>query len=278
MSRTTAGFFVPFEQKFRNDKKGVPISNRGKSSSFCATSRDLWQQSHASKTNPPEVGKYKPRFSQVEKIAQQPHINVPKINYGAERIAERDNQKQHWCEHILKNINPNPHPGKRALGAPVIEQPTLEMGTLDKDDEKLQKSKTIESKGAEDTNFLSINFGADLERNLTSGKSQRRGDFQTYDQTQSPKDNKRSTHKTGAHASSVDYTTVFMPNGQSSQTKSLNKKYLKKYNVEHWAKYSGPSYETQLTLNNYHIVRDKGTTDYYIQENKVRTEISKNLN
>ena len=74
------------------------------------------------------------------------------------------------------------------------------MGTLDKDDEKLQKSKTIDSKGAEDTNFLSINFGAELERNLTSGKSQRRGDFQTYDQTQSPKDNKRSTHKTGANA------------------------------------------------------------------------------
>lgn len=60
-NRTTAGFFVPFNQKFRQDTSNL-ASARQKSASFGATSREAWQRSHASKTNAPEVGKYKPKF------------------------------------------------------------------------------------------------------------------------------------------------------------------------------------------------------------------------
>jgi hypothetical protein len=35
------------------------------SSSFNATSRDAWQIAHASRTNPPEVAKYKPKTSVI---------------------------------------------------------------------------------------------------------------------------------------------------------------------------------------------------------------------
>lgn len=59
-NRTSAGFFIPFKQKF--NAKESPC-NKNKSASFCATSREAWLTSHASKTNPPDVGKYKPKFS-----------------------------------------------------------------------------------------------------------------------------------------------------------------------------------------------------------------------
>lgn len=59
-NRTSAGFFIPFSQKF--NAKESP-SAKIKSASFSATSREAWMTSHASKTNPPDVGKYKPKFS-----------------------------------------------------------------------------------------------------------------------------------------------------------------------------------------------------------------------
>ena len=58
--KTTGGFFVPYH--LPNKKKGkAPAHTR--SASFVATSRDAWLSSHANKTNPPEVGKYRPNFN-----------------------------------------------------------------------------------------------------------------------------------------------------------------------------------------------------------------------
>ena len=37
-------------------------TRRKVTSSFNATSRDAWQDAHASKTGPPDVGKYKPKY------------------------------------------------------------------------------------------------------------------------------------------------------------------------------------------------------------------------
>jgi len=88
-STGNAGFFVPFDQKLRNKNKDVVV-NHMKSASFSATSREAWQTSHASKTNAPEVGKYKPKFNQVEKIGIQHHIIAPRKNIGQERILDRE--------------------------------------------------------------------------------------------------------------------------------------------------------------------------------------------
>ena len=66
-NRTSGGFFIPFDQKRKHERNSKHAQT---TSSFNATSRDAWAKSHASKTNPPEVGKYKPKFSQVEKIAE----------------------------------------------------------------------------------------------------------------------------------------------------------------------------------------------------------------
>ena len=86
---------------------------RHKSSSFNATSRDAWATAHASKTNPPDVGKYKPKFNQVEKIAPQTQIIKEPRNFGAERILTRDLQHTFFDEKLLRSLNDRRHPGKR---------------------------------------------------------------------------------------------------------------------------------------------------------------------
>ena len=50
---------------------------------------------------------------------------------------------------------------------------------------------------------------------------------------------------------------------------------MAKYNVEHWAKFTSPCYDTVVTMDHYHLVNDKGTAKFYIQENKPRELIAK---
>lgn len=85
--RTTGGFFIPFNQKFAS---GANAHSRQKSASFTATSRDAWATSHASKTNPPDVGKYKPKYSQVEPKGLSAEIRAQPKNEGADRIMQRE--------------------------------------------------------------------------------------------------------------------------------------------------------------------------------------------
>ena len=110
--RTTGGFFIPFDQKKKRDDHSSKI----KSSSFAATSRDAWATSHASKTNPPEVGKYKPKFSQVEHAGLETVIRKPKVNIGKERIEQRDLQHSLCFSNqnkFLKMLCHSKNPGKR---------------------------------------------------------------------------------------------------------------------------------------------------------------------
>lgn len=39
---------------------------KGVQPAFKSTTRDAWQTSHASKTNPPDVGKYTPQYRQLD--------------------------------------------------------------------------------------------------------------------------------------------------------------------------------------------------------------------
>ena len=48
-----------------------------------------------------------------------------------------------------------------------------------------------------------------------------------------------------------------------------------KHNVEFWGKYSSPDYPTVLSLEHYHIVKDRDSSDFYIQNNKVSTLMDK---
>ena len=91
--RTSAGFFMPFNQSFgkeRGRNGNTYMSQHQKSSSFHATTRNAWQDSHASKTDPPEVAKYTPKYSQVEKIAVKAVIRNIKKNVGQQRIMQRE--------------------------------------------------------------------------------------------------------------------------------------------------------------------------------------------
>mgnify|MGYP000055953127 CR=1 FL=1 len=110
-SRTTGGFFVPFDLQEEAKKKG-----HQKSSSFYATSREQWETSHASKTNPPDVGKYKPKFSQVERSAHELTIRPPPFNFGTERIGHRELQHSTFCEKIIHDLSDRKPASKAGRG------------------------------------------------------------------------------------------------------------------------------------------------------------------
>ena len=55
-------------------------------SSFNATSRDAWQEAHASKTRPPDVGKYKPKYNSVWAPIKDTIMRQTPPNEGKRRI------------------------------------------------------------------------------------------------------------------------------------------------------------------------------------------------
>ena len=59
------------------------------------------------------------------------------------------------------------------------------------------------------------------------------------------------------------------------QKTPLNKKALQQYNVEHWRKFEGPAYDTVLTLDKFHMVKDKNSANFYFTENKVKNTLDK---
>jgi hypothetical protein len=80
----------------------------------------------------------------------------------------------------------------------------------------------------------------------------------------SPRSTSGIVNKTGRNGKGVDCTTFYLPNGQQVQKTPLNKTALKAYHVDHWQKFSSPVYETVVTVDNYHVVKDKGTAQFYI--------------
>ena len=77
--KSKSGQFTPF------DLVADTLHRRTVSSSFNATSRDAWQKAHASRTNPPEVGKYKPKTSAVWADSKKTVIRETPPNYGQKR-------------------------------------------------------------------------------------------------------------------------------------------------------------------------------------------------
>lgn len=57
---------------------------------FKSTTRNAWQAAHANSTNPPDVGKYKPLFKQVDSDTKVANIRDIQKNIGEERKVVRD--------------------------------------------------------------------------------------------------------------------------------------------------------------------------------------------
>jgi len=75
-------------------------------SSFCSTSREAWQQAHASRTDPPDFGKYKPKFDTVWKFKKEAVIRNEVENEGAKRVHQRQWQQNTVCDKVIRSINP----------------------------------------------------------------------------------------------------------------------------------------------------------------------------
>lgn len=73
--------------------------------SFKSTSREQWQQAHASKTNPPEVGKYNLKFNQVDAEDKIAVIRDDHPSVGKERIYKREDEHLHVCLKAIKGLN-----------------------------------------------------------------------------------------------------------------------------------------------------------------------------
>jgi len=56
------------------------------SSCFNSTGRDEWQDAHASKTDPPDVGKYKPKYNRVWSDERAAVILQEHLHIGQKRI------------------------------------------------------------------------------------------------------------------------------------------------------------------------------------------------
>ena len=68
-------------------------------------SRDARAQAFASKTNSPDIGKYTPKYNQIEKVSPNFKIIAEGVNKGSERIMARDIQHTVWCDKVLNCLN-----------------------------------------------------------------------------------------------------------------------------------------------------------------------------
>lgn len=156
---------------------------------------------------------------------------------------------------MLRVLNDRKHPGKRAC-------------------DRISSKKSFGDKGSEapdynaltGTNLLNLNVNDSL--GVSEVDQVRRGDLVGTE--------KQNQSKPLRKGQSVDCTTIYSPNGQSLQKNPLNKQALQVHKVEHWQKFSVPCYEMVLQLENYHVVKDRTTSNFYVQENNVKTALASN--
>lgn len=71
-------------------------------SSFSSTTRENWQQANASKTNPPAVGKYTPKYDAIKNKPQEAVIRDIKFNEGADRVSRKNMESNRICGRMFK--------------------------------------------------------------------------------------------------------------------------------------------------------------------------------
>jgi len=65
---------------------------RGVQPAFKSTTRDNWQQAHASKTNPPDVAKYTPIYRYLDSDPKAAVVRDEHLHIGAKRMLEKEEQ------------------------------------------------------------------------------------------------------------------------------------------------------------------------------------------
>jgi hypothetical protein len=73
-------------------------------SSFKSTNRDDRITAFASKTNPPPVGKYTPRYNQIDAAFRKTEYLPEKENEGFLRKREMNLKTMHICPHTIRVI------------------------------------------------------------------------------------------------------------------------------------------------------------------------------
>ena len=73
-------------------------------SSFKAVTRDAWDETHASKSRAPELGRYRPKHQVVDRMPDQAAIREEHRHIGRERIQEKLKQQSHFCERVVKAV------------------------------------------------------------------------------------------------------------------------------------------------------------------------------
>lgn len=94
----TAMGFIHFDMP----SKTKPIKA---SPAFMSTSRDAWDKAHASRTNPPDGLKFRPKYDFIWEAARRVKIHKPQENVGKKRILEKNWQHAFICDRITKTMN-----------------------------------------------------------------------------------------------------------------------------------------------------------------------------
>jgi hypothetical protein len=74
-------------------------------SCFSSTTRDDWQQAHASKTLPPDVGKYKPKYNYVWSQEKEAAVRQEHSEIGTIRKKTKQEQQTCVCLRAVKGLN-----------------------------------------------------------------------------------------------------------------------------------------------------------------------------
>lgn len=78
---------------------------RGVQPAFKSTTRNNWQEAHASKTNPPDVGKYTPKYDALDTDQKATVFVKEHDQQGVKNIIERETQHTHVCLQQIKRLN-----------------------------------------------------------------------------------------------------------------------------------------------------------------------------
>lgn len=129
---------------------------------FKSTTREAWQSAHSSKTMPPEVGKYKPKFSQIESDKKVAKIRNIKPNVGEQHIAARDEQHTHVCLKVVKGLNyPVFHEKSQARRLAKVNKKLMEMEIIAKMDPfhvETEQEEPTQSDNKKDEKLDMLNF------------------------------------------------------------------------------------------------------------------------
>jgi hypothetical protein len=179
---------------------------------FKSTTREQWASARESKTKPPDVGKYNPRFKHLDADQKKVAIPVEHKHLGSMRIAEKEEQQTNVCLKSFKDMNHKVNDSQYDQKCRTLAQ--YNQGIVER--EREEEAKQRNQDGASLLGFEKVHLGSEQDEEKKLAKPKPLDCFHFYvKEFREPKYRTSTAKEPNSPPKPCEkYNVSYLPNGQ----------------------------------------------------------------